>query len=166
MSYAKYKDLPDGSTNTYNPQAPPRQSHPLSSEAFNPPAQQQNHAINQSRYVPPGEQNVPQQHATVEIQNAAHKEQLIASNKVLVVDVYGTFCSPCKSMASRYEALAQKYNRPGICCLAKEDVEKKISVNVRGVPALQFFKNGNYLNQDIMGPDLAAIEAKILELLQ
>ena len=102
----------------------------------------------------------------VAIQNVQHKQQLVSQNSVVVIDVYGDFCQPCKSMASRYSKLAEKYSRQGVCCLAKENVELNISQNITGVPCIQFFKNGQYITPDITGADIPGIEKIILELLQ
>jgi len=60
--------------------------------------------------------------------------------------------------------MAQKYNRPGVCVLVAENADLNLS-NVRGVPTHQFFKNGQYLNQDVVGADIAAVEKKLMELL-
>ena len=104
--------------------------------------------------------------SVIDIQDIQHKQQLVTQNAVVVIDVYGDFCQPCKSMASRYAKLAEKYSRPGLCCIAKEDVDKHISQNITGVPAIQFFKNGKYITPDIVGADLVGIEKRIIELLQ
>jgi len=60
--------------------------------------------------------------------------------------------------------MAQKYNRPGVCALVAENADLNLS-NVRGVPTHQFFKNGQYVNQDVVGADINAVEKKLMELL-
>ena len=136
-NYAKYKDLGNETTESFTPQP----KNPL-------PAQN------------PGTGGL-----VISIQNTEHKKQLIMNNKVVVVDVYADWCMPCKSMASRYEQLANKYSRQGICCLTKENIDLNISQNIQGVPNIQFFKNGQYITPDITGANVNAIEQRIIELL-
>ena len=56
------------------------------------------------------------------------------------------------------------YNNPGICMLLKENVENGLS-NCKGVPTFQFFKDGKYLNTDIIGADILSVDKRIQELL-
>ena len=143
-NYAKYKDL-GGSTDSFNmPQ--PSQAAPLQGVGNTTPAPQ----------------NGPPQSRVVHIQSLDHKKQLILENKVCVVKVYADWCGPCKMIATRYGQLSNKFF--GGACLAEEDSELGIS-NVKGVPTFQFFKNGKYINQDIVGADINAVEKRIMELL-
>lgn len=142
-NYAKYKDL-GGSTDSFNMPQPTQQ--PLQGVGNTP--------------TPPS-QNAPQSRV-VNIQSLDHKKQLILENKVLVVKVYADWCGPCKMIAPRYGQLSNKFF--GGACLANEDSELGIS-NVKGVPTFQFFKNGKYMNQDIVGADINAVEKRIMELL-
>ena len=143
-NYAKYKDL-GASTDSFNmPQ--PSQKQPLQGVGNTP--------------APPN-QNAPQSRV-VHIQSLDHKKQLILENKVLVVKVYADWCGPCKMIATRYGQLSNKFF--GGACLAEEDSELGIS-NVKGVPTFQFFKNGKYINQDIVGADITAVEKRVMELL-
>jgi thiol-disulfide isomerase/thioredoxin len=115
--------------------------------------------------VIPQKELPPQQQINVEeIESLEHKKFLINNNRICVVYIHGSWCQPCKSIAPRYIQLIGKYNRQGLCALVKEDVDKGLS-NCRGVPTFQFFKEGNYLNQDIVGADIASVEKKIVELL-
>ena len=52
-----------------------------------------------------------------------------------------------------------------MCALVEENSELNLS-NVRGVPTFQFFKNGQYVNEDIVGADINAVEKKLITLLQ
>lgn len=191
-SYAKFRDL-EAKTETYkapNAIAPTAQPHPLmpiTSAPIQqrpatpyPPQQHPMHGVNQGQHQghmqhaamgPPQGHMGPPQHmhaamGVVEIETTEQKQQLIQNNSVVVVDIYGNSCGPCKSMHSRYEQLGQKYNRPGVCVLARENYELGISTNLSGVPNIQFFKNGQYLGRDIVGVDLPGIEKRILEMLQ
>lgn len=98
------------------------------------------------------------------IQNAQHKQQLVQTNRVVCIDVYGDWCGPCKAIAPQFVEMAQKYNRPSKCALVKEDVDMHLSQNIRGVPCFLFFKDGQYVDS-VTGADMQAVEGKLLQLL-
>ena len=149
MSYAKYKDLGNGedSSNNITSKGPPPQQMP----------QQQMQMPQQMSQMPPPSE-------VMEIQSLDHKKHFINTHQVCVVKIHAEWCQPCKAIAPRYAKMAQKNNRPGMCILVAENADLGIS-NVRGVPTHQFFKNGQYINQDVVGADIEAVEKKIIELL-
>ncbi len=89
-----------------------------------------------------------------------HKQQLITSNRLLVVDVYGTWCMPCQKIAPNFGKLAKYHNKPGHCLLCKEDVDKHITQNVNGVPTFLFYKYGKLVHK-IVGADLNKVSVAI-----
>ena len=100
-----------------------------------------------------------------QIKTIQDKENLIRSNKVCVIDVYADWCGPCKLIAPEFEKLFKKYNINGVCALAKEDVELKLSPSVKVVPTTQFYIDGKF-DSIVTGADLEGIENKIKELLK
>lgn len=107
----------------------------------------------------------PRQEEIESIENGEHKKWLIQNNKVVVVDIYGDWCGPCKQIEPKYNELAQKYSRARECAIVKENVDKKISPTVRGVPTFQFFFKGQPAGI-ITGANIANVEQKIIQLLQ
>ena len=91
------------------------------------------------------------------------KNTLIQNNKVVVVDVYADWCGPCKIVSPLFLGLFPKYNIPGICVLAKENIDAKLSPNIQVVPTFQFFLNGAF-DSAITGGDITQVENKIIEL--
>lgn len=167
MSYAKYKDL--GSKNDTKPA--PSQKRPSISENYKPrqeamhnqiPQHSQHNAQHQMGQPMMQPQHMMGGGGSYKISNDADKNNLIASNKLAVVYVWGTFCGPCKQIAPLYEELANKYNSPGNVILAKEDVALKISPNIRGVPTFQFFLNGKLVDQ-VVGADTVSLTNKIIQ---
>lgn len=121
-----------------------------------------------AKYKDLGEQeNAVNQHIpeAIEIQSVEHKQQLISTNRVCVIDISGSWCGPCKAIAPRYNQLAQQYTAIGRCVLAKEDVDKGFSPNVRGVPTFQIFKEGRLVNT-IVGADISKVEENLIDLLK
>lgn len=98
------------------------------------------------------------------IESRAHKEKLIRENEVVLVDIYGDWCGPCKMIEPRFNEMAQKYSRPGICILIKEDVDANITEGIKGVPMFQFYHQGKY-HSHIMGADIDKVEATLMGLL-
>jgi len=99
------------------------------------------------------------------VESADHKKWIIQNNKVVVVDIYGDWCGPCKAIEPKYKQMAQQYSRKGECVLAKEDVDKKITNGIRGVPTFQFFFKGQPAGI-ITGADIGNVEKKLVQLLQ
>lgn len=69
---------------------------------------------------------------------------LIASEKPLLVDFYATWCGPCKMMHPVLEDLAKTVDDNAR--IVKIDIDKNEELarayNVRSVPTLMIFKNG------------------------
>lgn len=93
------------------------------------------------------------------------KMDIIKNNKVVCIDIHADWCGPCKQIEPQFNELAQKY--AGKCAFVKENVDLKLSKNIRGVPTFVFFKNGYYIDS-ITGADLygeEGVESKIKELI-
>ena len=67
------------------------------------------------------------------------KTALIQNYKVVVIDVHADWCGPCKIVSPLFSELFKKYNIPGVCILAKENVDLKLSPSIQVVPTFQFF---------------------------
>ena len=92
------------------------------------------------------------------ITSLQHRQNIIVNNKVVVIDNYTDWCGPCKACAPRYAVLAKKHGRPGICVLAKENVEDDFGshpANITGVPCFHFYINGQFR------PEMTVVSANI-----
>jgi thioredoxin 1 len=76
-------------------------------------------------------------------------ENVLKSNKVIVIDCFGTWCHPCKLLAPTLETLNKELESK--VEFLKLDVDENPEIptkyNVRGVPTLLFFKNGKLVDQ-------------------
>ena len=87
----------------------------------------------------------------LKISSDQERNNLIKNNKVLVIDNYADWCGPCKTIAPVYAELCQKYSKPGICMLVKEDIDQEFNEKeeqVTGVPTFHFYINGS-LRKDL-----------------
>lgn len=96
-----------------------------------------------------------------------HKSQIINGNSVVCIDMFANWCAPCKQIAPKFAQLARKHNKPGVCALFKEDIDKKFSqdLNITAVPTFLFYKDGKLVKK-LQGGNLAAINHTIINLLQ
>ena len=105
-------------------------------------------------------------HKVIDIIDENHKHSLIleAKNKgqLLIIDVYGDWCGPCKKIKPDYQLLSLKYPTVLFCC---ENVNKNISPDVTGVPCFQYWGKGNKLDVS-MGADITLVENNIQKFLK
>jgi len=100
----------------------------------------------------------------VEFTDQNFEEQVIKSDKPVLVDFWATWCSPCRAIGPTLEAVAHDYaDRAKV---GKVNVDENMSVTSRyritGIPALLLFKNGQVAEQ-LMGVQSKDALVKMLE---
>lgn len=93
------------------------------------------------------------------ITSQEHKQHILSSKKIVVIDIYGDWCQPCKVITPLFEKMAQEYNTnySEYVYLCKENVDKNLSPNCTGVPMFAFFVNGTNV-KNIMGGDMKQVK--------
>ena len=76
-------------------------------------------------------------------------EQVLKSDKPVLVDFWATWCTPCRAISPTVEAVAQQYE--GRAKVGKVNVDENMNVTskyrITGIPALLLFKNGQVAEQ-------------------
>lgn len=84
----------------------------------------------------------------MEINQDNFKDEILNSDKPSLVDFYAEWCGPCKAIAPVITNLKEEYNDK--VNVVKIDVDSNpqlaIQYNIRSVPTLLFFKDGNVIN--------------------
>ena len=86
-----------------------------------------------------------------EISTMDDKKALIMNNKLVVIDIYATWCSPCTTMAPVYANLYEKYK--DLCIIVKENVELRLSPTVTVVPTFLIYIDGSLKHQIVNNID-------------
>ena len=75
----------------------------------------------------------------------------VVSNGVTLVDFYASWCGPCKMLAPFIEEVAQKYEgKVNVCKVDVDNVEVlAYKYNIRSIPALLYFKDGELKNVSV-----------------
>ena len=95
----------------------------------------------------------------VEVSDASFAEQVLSSNKPVLVDFWATWCGPCRMVAPVLEEIAAEKSEQ--LTVAKLDVdanpETARSFQVVSIPTLILFKNGEPVKRIVGAKGKAAL---------
>ena len=81
----------------------------------------------------------------IDVKKSNFQEEVISADKLVLVDLYATWCTPCKALAPVLEELADKYADNKIK-VVKVNVDEEESIaaklGIASIPTVIFFKNG------------------------
>lgn len=101
--------------------------------------------------------------AALAVTDATFETEILKHEGLAMVDFWAEWCGPCKMIAPTIEALATQY--AGQVKVAKVDVDANSTwaqkYNVRSIPTLLFFKDGQVVDQVVGALPKPAIEAKL-----
>jgi thioredoxin len=94
-------------------------------------------------------------------------DELLQSDKPLVVDFWAEWCGPCKMIGPIVEELASQYE--GKVIIGKMDVDDNNDITtrygIRNIPTLLFFKNGQLVDKQVGAAQKSALAQKVDALL-
>jgi thioredoxin 1 len=81
----------------------------------------------------------------------ANFEQLIQSDKPVLIDFWAEWCGPCRMVGPVVEELASEYEGRAIVGKLDVDANPQVSskLGVRSIPTLLVFKNGQLIDKQV-----------------
>lgn len=93
-------------------------------------------------------------------QNAA---ELLAGDKLVVIDFWATWCGPCQRLTPIIEQLAEEYE--GRAIIGKYNVDEGEDLvadyGIRNIPVILFLKDGEMVHKMVGAATKAAIQEQI-----
>ncbi|MBD3231725.1 thioredoxin [Candidatus Dependentiae bacterium] len=99
----------------------------------------------------------------MELNSSNFEQEVLKSDKPVIIDVFATWCGPCQMMAPIFEEvskeMADKYK------FAKLNIDEErdlaIEYNVSSVPTIIFIKNGKIIGKETGYMDADTLKEKI-----
>jgi thioredoxin 1 len=100
----------------------------------------------------------------LEFSDQNFEQEVLGSDKPVLVDFWAEWCAPCRMIAPAVEAVAAEY--AGRAKVGKLNVDENQSVtsryNIRSIPTLLVFKNGE-IKEQLVGTTSKDNLAKLLD---
>lgn len=94
-------------------------------------------------------------------------EEIIKGDLPVLVDLFASWCGPCKTMSPIIEELSNEYE--GKIVIGKMDVDANVETpskfGIRSIPTLLFFKNGEVVDRLVGAQKKDILVAKLDSLL-
>lgn len=99
--------------------------------------------------------------------NQTNFAELMASDKVVVIDFWAEWCGPCRMIGPLVEELAKEYE--GKAIIGKCDVDSNDDIaaqfSIRNIPTVLYIKGGKVVDKQLGATTKAALAAKLEKIL-
>lgn len=102
--------------------------------------------------------------SVLKVSNENYKEEVLDSDKAVLVDFYADWCGPCKMMAPVVEEISEELKDKVKVCKVNVDDNQELAMQygIMSIPTLLFIKNGK-LEKTLVGLRDKAEITSILE---
>ncbi len=92
----------------------------------------------------------------------ANMEEIVKSG-VSLVDFWAPWCGPCRMISPVIDQLAEEYEGKANICKVNTEEQQNLTVKnqIRSVPTILFYKDGEVVDQIIGATSKVALEEKI-----
>lgn len=88
---------------------------------------------------------------SIEVNDSNFEEQVLQSDKPVIVDLWAEWCGPCKMVGPIVDEIGKEYE--GKVVVAKLDVDGNPQIptkyRVRNIPTILFFKDGELKDKQV-----------------
>lgn len=86
----------------------------------------------------------------IELNAKNFEQEVLKSDKPVLVDFWASWCGPCKMVSPVVDALAEEHPEYKFCKVNVDDEEElAIKFGIMSIPSLFIFKNGEIANKSV-----------------